>query len=122
MVMLVVANSRERLQLKTDQREAEAQVGDRTTFMEWKSRQPDAENANGGTRYYFHVSNGSTFSDDNGGYFSTADKAVTYACTIARELAIDTSWLGFTILVQGEEGNEIARVRIRHHAEPGWPT
>jgi hypothetical protein len=70
MVMLVVTDPRERSHLKTDQRKAEVQVGDSSTFMEWKSRQPDAENANGGIRYYFHVSNGSngsTFADENGG-------------------------------------------------------
>ena len=55
----------------------------------------------------------------NGGYFPTVDKAIAYAGTIARELAVDTGWLGFTILVQDEERNEIARLQIGDHAEPG---
>jgi PAS domain-containing protein len=122
MVMLVVADPKERSHLKTYQQksyEASAQVRDKSTFMDWKSRQPGAENAKGRTRYYFPVGNGRMFADENGGYFSTVDKAVAYACTIARELAVDTSWVGFTILVQDEEENEIARVQIGDHAKPG---
>jgi PAS domain-containing protein len=117
MAMLIVTDPKERSQLKTCQQkayEATAQFRDRSRFMTWKSRQPDVGNANGGSRYCFHVSNGreAMFADENGGYFLTVDKAVAYACTIARELAVDTSWLGFAILVQDEDGNQIARVRI----------
>jgi hypothetical protein len=56
------------------------------------------------------------YADENGSYFSTRDEAVDHARTIARELAVDSTWMAFAILVQDEEGNEIARIRIANHA------
>jgi hypothetical protein len=65
-----------------------------------------------GSRFYFHVDNGSRYPDKTGSVFSTADDATAHAIVVARELAQDGSWLGSVILVTDDQGHEIVPVRI----------
>jgi hypothetical protein len=51
------------------------------------------------SRFYFHVENGSRYPDETGSAFSTPEDATAHAVIIARELAQDGSWHGFSILV-----------------------
>ena len=64
------------------------------------------------SRFYFHVENGSRYPDETGSAFSTPEEATAHAVIIARELAQDGSWHGFSILVTDDRGHEIVRVRI----------
>ncbi len=61
-----------------------------------------------GSRFYFHIVNGSRYSDETGSVFSTTDDAVA----LAQELAQDDSWHGTSILVTNDRGQEITRVEI----------
>ena len=63
-------------------------------------------------RFYFHVDNGSRYPDETGSVFSTADDATAHAIVVAQELAQDSGWHGFSILVTDDRGQEISRVRI----------
>src|ERR1700676_4868985 len=65
-----------------------------------------------GSRFYFHVDNGSRYPDETGSVFSTADDATAHAIVVAQELAQDGSWHGSSILVTDARGHEIVRVRI----------
>jgi hypothetical protein len=65
-----------------------------------------------GSRFYFHVVNGSRYPDEVGSVFSTADDATAHAIVVAQELAQDGSWHGSSILVTDDRGHEIVRVRI----------
>jgi len=65
-----------------------------------------------GSRFYFHVDNGSRYPDETGSVFSTADDATAHAIVVAQELAQDGSWHGSSILVTDDRGHEIVRVRI----------
>jgi hypothetical protein len=72
-----------------------------------------------GSRFYFHVENGSRYPDETGSVFSTPEDAAAHALVLARELAQDDSWHGSSILVTNDRGQEISRVRIgRHVAGP----
>jgi hypothetical protein len=64
------------------------------------------------SRFYFHVENGSRYPDETGSVFSTPEDATAHAVVVARELAQDGSWHGFSILVTDDRGQEIIRVRI----------
>src|ERR1700730_13546223 len=65
-----------------------------------------------GSRFYFHVDNGSRYPDETGSVFSTADDATAHAIVVAQELAQDGSWHGSSIVVTDDRGHEIVRVRI----------
>ena len=65
-----------------------------------------------GSRFYFHIVNGSRYPDETGSVFSTSDDAVAHALVLAQELAQDESWDGCSILVTNDRGQEITRVRI----------
>jgi hypothetical protein len=65
-----------------------------------------------GSRFYFHVDNGSRYPDETGSVFSTADEAMAHAIVVAQELVQDGSWHGSSILVTDDRGHEIVRVRI----------
>ncbi len=68
------------------------------------------------SRFYFHVDNGSRYPDETGSLFPTPADAAEHAVAIAKELAQDASWHGFTVLVTDSHGQEIAGVPI----EPPW--
>jgi hypothetical protein len=90
-----------------------AQTRSGRAFQQWKNQQlAAAESSFPGARYYFHIVNGSVFADETGYYCSTTDEAVAHARIIAKELADDVGWIGFAVLVQDENENEIARIRI----------
>jgi hypothetical protein len=65
-----------------------------------------------GSRFYFHIVNGSRYPDETGSVFSTTDHAVAHAYVLAQELAQDDSWHGSSILVTNDRGQEITRVDI----------
>jgi hypothetical protein len=93
MAMLVVADPDRRSRPGYDESAlselAMVQTRRRLAFMEWKSKQPGTQGAHTGTRYYFHVCNGSTFMDEKGSVFSTPEEAGADARIIANELAED---------------------------------
>ena len=66
---------------------------------------------NGG-RFYFHIENGKRYPDETGSVFSSPDDAVAHAFVIAKELALDQSWHGSTVLVTDDQAQEIVRVPI----------
>jgi hypothetical protein len=65
-----------------------------------------------GSRFYFHIVNGSRYPDETGSVFSTSDDAVAHAFVLAQELAQDDSWHGSSILVTNDRRQEITRVEI----------
>jgi hypothetical protein len=65
-----------------------------------------------GSRFYFHIVNGSRYPDETGSVFSTTGDAVAHAFVLAQELAQDDSWHGSSILVTNDQGQEITRVEI----------
>ena len=74
--------------------------------------QPRTEILAEGSRFYFHIVNGSRYPDETGSVFCTTDDAVAHAFVLAQELAPDESWHGSSILVTNDRGQEITRVRI----------
>lgn len=74
--------------------------------------EPAAELSADGSRFYFHIDNGTWYADETGSVHSTPDQAAAHALTIARELAQDDSWHGSSVLVTDARGRQIARVRI----------
>jgi hypothetical protein len=69
-----------------------------------------------GNRFYFHIDNhiddGSRYPDETGTVFSTPSDAAAHALILAKELAQDISWQGFSVRVTNDQGQEITRVRI----------
>jgi hypothetical protein len=64
-------------------------------------------------RYFFHIlRNDSIFKDEAGQIFSGVEGAKAHASVIARELAEDTGWEGFSVLIVDEIGTEVARLPI----------
>jgi hypothetical protein len=64
-------------------------------------------------RYLFHaVSRSSYYEDIEGAEFDLDADAMTHAAVIALELAIDSSLLGFSMLVVNERGDIVGRVPI----------
>jgi hypothetical protein len=72
-----------------------------------------------GSRFYFHIGNGTRYPDETGSIFSTPEDAAAHASVLARELAEDGSWHGYAILVTNDRGQEIGRVRIGRHLAGG---
>ena len=65
-------------------------------------------------RYYFYVTNGErTFKDEDGRAFASSADAEAHAVIVATELAATEGWQGFSVVVENEEGHEVARVPIR---------
>jgi hypothetical protein len=64
-------------------------------------------------RYFFHVSNHTTYKDEVGRSFSGVGIAIAHATVIARELAIEAEhYVGFSVSVTDEHEHEVARVPI----------
>jgi hypothetical protein len=64
-------------------------------------------------RYFVHIaSGGRVFRDEAGRNFSAVDDVLVHAAVVARELADDAGWEGFSVLVLDESGNQIARLPI----------
>ena len=65
-------------------------------------------------RYFFHVTNGPTsFMDERGLTFSSAEEAAVHARSVADEFAKQKSdYEHFKVWVADEHGNEIIRVAI----------
>jgi len=74
--------------------------------------QPNPKAIERGTRYYFHVSNGSQFFDETGEEFSTREEAVARASVLAAELAKEGDWGGYAITVTNEDGATVAQLRV----------
>jgi hypothetical protein len=71
-----------------------------------------AQRGSVGSRFYFHIVNGSRYPDETGSVFSRTGDAVAHAFVLAKELAQDDSWHGSSILVTDDQGQEITRVEI----------
>lgn len=65
-----------------------------------------------GGHFFFHIENGTNYPDESGGVFLTAGHAVARGLTIARELARDGDWSGFSVVVTDERGETIIRLPI----------
>jgi hypothetical protein len=63
-------------------------------------------------RFFFHVSDGSTFKDEDGEDFPGIASARAHAARIAHELAEAGDYRGFAIKVTDEQGNEVAYIPI----------
>jgi hypothetical protein len=64
-------------------------------------------------RYFFHVSDHTTYKDEVGRSFSNVEIAKAHATDIARELAIEAEdFVGYSVCVTDDQGNEVARVPI----------
>lgn len=77
------------------------QVGDPQTT-------PAAE----GGRFFFHIQNGVNYPDECGSVFLSPGQAAQRGLAIARELARDGDWSGFSVVVTDERGQTITRVPI----------
>jgi hypothetical protein len=75
-------------------------------------REPGTVVAAKGGRFYFHIDNGNRYPDETGSVFSTPDEAAAHAFAIARELAQDASWHGYSVLVTDDQKQHITRVPI----------
>ncbi len=65
-----------------------------------------------GVRYYFHVVNGRQYRDGVGKLFRTREKAIAHASVLARELAKDKGWVGFTISLTNDDGGMVAQIPV----------
>ncbi|MDI3562561.1 DUF6894 family protein [Bradyrhizobium sp. Arg816] len=63
-------------------------------------------------RFFFHIENGVNYPDECGGVFLSPGDAAERGLTIARELAQDGDWSGFSVVVTDERGRTITRVPI----------
>jgi hypothetical protein len=71
------------------------------------------EMAHVGRRYYFHVSNGEIYSDENGTCFPSDQEAIAYGSRVAQELSEERGWSGYSIAITDGDGDEIARLPVR---------
>jgi hypothetical protein len=69
-------------------------------------------------RYFFHVmSDHTAYKDEVGRSFSIVEIAIAHATVIAREIAIEgENYVGFSVCVTDDQGNEVARVPIARDA------
>jgi hypothetical protein len=63
-------------------------------------------------RFFFHVSNGSVFKDEDGEELLSIESARAHAARIANELAQAGDYSGFAVKVADEQGTEVAQVPI----------
>ncbi|MBR0749030.1 hypothetical protein JQ582_34380 [Bradyrhizobium japonicum] len=65
-----------------------------------------------GGRFFFNIENGTNYPDECGSVFLSPGHAAERGLTIARELARDGDWSGFSVVVADEWGRTITRVPI----------
>ncbi|MGY3505105.1 DUF6894 family protein [Bradyrhizobium sp. USDA 4471] len=65
-----------------------------------------------GGRFFFHIQNGTNYTDGCGSVFLSPAHAAERGLTIARELARDGDWTGFSVVVTDERGRTITRIPI----------
>ncbi|WP_439363445.1 DUF6894 family protein [Bradyrhizobium sp. DASA03005] len=65
-----------------------------------------------GGRFFFHIENGTNYPDQSGGVFLSPLHAAERGLTIARELARDGGWSGYSVVVTDERGRTITRIPI----------
>lgn len=64
-------------------------------------------------RYWFHIiCQGQPYPDSSGHSFDTPDDALAHAATIARELALDSTYEGCAVRVLDERGGEVGLLRV----------
>jgi hypothetical protein len=64
-------------------------------------------------RYFFHIVHSiTTYKDADGRRFASNEHAKAHGTLLARELAGDGGWEGWSLHVHDESGNEIARLPI----------
>jgi hypothetical protein len=59
-------------------------------------------------RFFFHVTNGSTFKDEEGENWPSLEAARAHAAKIASELWQAGGYEGYAVSVADEQGNEVA--------------
>jgi hypothetical protein len=64
-------------------------------------------------KYFFHVSNGTRYSDESGKEFATREDAIAYASILVEDLRRDEGWDGFEVSVTDEAGAIVSRKRVR---------
>jgi hypothetical protein len=74
---------------------------------------PTAEITVQRARYFFHVGNGTRYSDESGKEFATREDAIAYVSLLVEDLRRDKGWDGVEISVTDEAGAFIARRRAR---------
>lgn len=72
----------------------------------------DPQTKPAGGRFFFHIENGTNYPDESGDVFLSPRHAAERGLTIARELAQDGGWSGFSVVVTDEWGRTITRVPI----------
>jgi hypothetical protein len=65
-----------------------------------------------GDRFFFHIENGAKYPDECGSVLLSPAHAAECGLTIARELAQDGGWSGFSVVVTDEWGRTITRVPV----------
>jgi hypothetical protein len=75
-----------------------------------------------GARYYFHVSNGKTYTDETGSVFSTPEDALAHARVLAAELGQDRDWDSFVVSVTDADGKGVAQIPVRPQASSAGTT
>jgi hypothetical protein len=68
------------------------------------------------SRFYFHLTDGRTFEDEDGERCSSLEAARAHAVRIAHELANEPELRGYAVKVTDENGNQVARVPL---VDPG---
>jgi hypothetical protein len=66
-----------------------------------------------GTRYFFHVRNGSLYPDEQGRTCANRQDAIAQASILAAELGRDGDWAGFEVTVTDEAGEIVVRKPIQ---------
>jgi hypothetical protein len=72
----------------------------------------EPEVLSGGTRFYFHVKNGTQYPDATGKAFVSRREAVAHAAVLAAELAQDGDWYGFVVSVTDACGRVVAEIPV----------
>ncbi|KRQ14888.1 DUF6894 family protein [Bradyrhizobium manausense] len=65
-----------------------------------------------GGHFFFHIENGTNYPDECGSILLSPGHAAERGLTIARELARDGGWSGFSVVVTDDRGRTITRVPI----------
>jgi hypothetical protein len=67
-------------------------------------------------RFFFHVTDGSVFKDEDGENLPSVEAARAHAAQIANELAHAGDYGGLAVKVMDEQGNEVAHVAVSKRA------
>jgi hypothetical protein len=109
--LAAAANAESVMHLNEQNCSSGADSSDDTLSALWHS--PLTKRRVGLVRCFFHiVGDNERYDDEVGQHWPGIEAASARAAVVAGELAQDTGWSGFSILVIDEHGNEIVRRRI----------